>query len=81
MTGSNQQNPTKAAVLVPIFVTQNPQSALAPLWEIPGTGKSVPLNEHTNVLFTLRTHSVEHHKGQISFPGGVYEPRDRKSVV
>ncbi len=29
------------------------------------------------VLFTERTHKVEHHKGQISFPGGVVEPDDR----
>ena len=29
------------------------------------------------VLFTERTHKVEHHKGQISFPGGAVEPDDR----
>ena len=28
------------------------------------------------VLFTERTHKVEHHKGQISFPGGVVEEQD-----
>lgn len=27
-------------------------------------------------LFTRRTDTVEHHKGQISFPGGVKEPAD-----
>jgi len=27
-------------------------------------------------LFTLRTESVEHHRGQISFPGGAEEPED-----
>lgn len=28
------------------------------------------------VLFTRRTESVEHHRGQISFPGGAHEPED-----
>ncbi len=32
------------------------------------------------ILFTLRTERVKHHKGQISFPGGVYEERDRTLV-
>ncbi len=29
------------------------------------------------VLFTERTHRVEHHKGEISFPGGVVEVQDK----
>ena len=29
------------------------------------------------VLFTERTHKVEHHKGQISFPGGTVEAGDK----
>ncbi len=28
------------------------------------------------ILFTKRTDSVEHHKGQISFPGGAVDPED-----
>lgn len=32
--------------------------------------------EETYVLFTRRTETVEHHKGQISFPGGAEDPRD-----
>ncbi|MGH9399777.1 MAG: NUDIX hydrolase [Thermoanaerobaculia bacterium] len=28
------------------------------------------------VLFTRRTETVEHHRGQISFPGGTEEPQD-----
>jgi 8-oxo-dGTP pyrophosphatase MutT (NUDIX family) len=28
------------------------------------------------VMFTRRTDTVEHHRGQISFPGGVEEPED-----
>ena len=29
------------------------------------------------ILFTERTHKVEHHKGQISFPGGAADPDDK----
>lgn len=32
------------------------------------------------ILFTRRTHDVEHHKGQISFPGGVMDPDDASLV-
>jgi 8-oxo-dGTP pyrophosphatase MutT (NUDIX family) len=28
------------------------------------------------VVFTRRTETVEHHAGQISFPGGAWEPED-----
>jgi len=28
------------------------------------------------IVFTLRTDSLEHHRGQISFPGGAHEPED-----
>lgn len=31
---------------------------------------------HWHVLVTLRTQRVEHHKGQISFPGGACDPED-----
>jgi len=34
-------------------------------------------NDGYEVLFTERTHKVEHHKGQISFPGGAVEPDDK----
>ncbi len=33
------------------------------------------------VLLTKRTEDVEHHKGQISFPGGVVDPGDRDMVA
>jgi len=29
------------------------------------------------ILFTERSHNVEHHKGQISFPGGVVDKKDK----
>jgi 8-oxo-dGTP pyrophosphatase MutT (NUDIX family) len=39
----------------------------------------VPLHEREgdlNVVFTKRTDRVQHHRGEISFPGGAMEPED-----
>jgi 8-oxo-dGTP pyrophosphatase MutT (NUDIX family) len=33
-------------------------------------------NAQAHLLFTKRTDKVEHHKGQISFPGGMQDPTD-----
>ena len=33
--------------------------------------------DEPHVLFTVRSELVEHHKGQISFPGGAHDPEDR----
>jgi 8-oxo-dGTP pyrophosphatase MutT (NUDIX family) len=38
-------------------------------------------NGGLSVLFTQRTETVEHHKGQISFPGGAREPADADIVA
>ena len=43
----------------------------------------VPLlsqNGEWKLLYTRRTEQVPHHKGQISFPGGAYEPGDESLV-
>ena len=42
-------------------------AVLVPLYETDGA---------PHVLLTLRTETVEHHKGQISFPGGARDPGD-----
>ncbi len=34
-----------------------------------------------DLLFTKRSRAVEHHKGQISFPGGVCDPSDKDSIA
>ncbi|MBI2061749.1 MAG: CoA pyrophosphatase [Nitrospirae bacterium] len=34
------------------------------------------LEDQPHILFTVRTDTVEHHKGQISFPGGVADSTD-----
>lgn len=34
-------------------------------------------NSEAHILFTVRTNDVEHHKGQISFPGGAREDGDQ----
>jgi 8-oxo-dGTP pyrophosphatase MutT (NUDIX family) len=45
-----------------------PEAAvLLPIYEVQG---------EPHILFTLRTHLVETHKGQISFPGGAADPED-----
>jgi 8-oxo-dGTP pyrophosphatase MutT (NUDIX family) len=40
-----------------------------------------PENGELHVLLTRRTDEVEHHKGQISFPGGVSDPVDTGLVA
>jgi len=40
----------------------------------------VPLfwqDEECHILFIRRTRDVQHHKGQIAFPGGAYQPEDK----
>ncbi len=47
--------------------------------ELPRAAVLLPLYERdgeTHVLFTRRSELVEHHKGQISFPGGAYDHTD-----
>lgn len=48
-----------------------PASVLLPLFSKDG---------ELSILFTRRTDHVEHHKGQISFPGGMRDPADPDSV-
>lgn len=38
-------------------------------------------NGEPHILLTKRTHTVASHKGQISFPGGVRESRDRNLIA
>ena len=39
-----------------------------------------PKEKELHVLLTVRTHEVESHKGQISFPGGMQDAADRDAV-
>jgi 8-oxo-dGTP pyrophosphatase MutT (NUDIX family) len=48
--------------------------------DVPRAAVLLPLYDRggeTHVLFTVRSEHVEHHKGQISFPGGAYDASDR----
>jgi len=47
--------------------SMRPSAVLIPIFEKDG---------EDHVLFTKRTETVEHHKGQISFPGGRFEEND-----
>jgi 8-oxo-dGTP pyrophosphatase MutT (NUDIX family) len=52
-------------------------------WEARPAAVLVPLYWNAgawHVLFTLRTHTVETHKGQVSFPGGRVDPEDTSRV-
>ena len=57
--------------IVPTDAPLAPAAVLVPLYEREG--------EYW-VLFTKRTQKVEHHKGQISFPGGARDEGDRELV-
>jgi len=48
-----------------------PAAVLVPIYE---------RNDEYWILFTKRTQKVEHHKGQISFPGGAHDKVDRDLV-
>ncbi len=51
--------------------------------QLTSAGVLVPLFEKLgalHVLLSRRTESVEHHKGQVSFPGGVRERTDRTII-
>ena len=51
---------------------------------LPRAAVFIPLYEQEgtpHVLLTLRTETVEHHKGQISFPGGAHDAEDADLVA
>ena len=45
-----------------------PSSVLALLFHLHG---------EPHLLLTVRNHKVRHHKGEVCFPGGVFEPHDQ----
>jgi len=68
------------------FMAQPPKPKVAPwpvaLWPRPflvRAGVLLPLfckDGSYHILFTRRTDKVKHHKGEISFPGGIYDASD-----
>ncbi|MBI3556450.1 MAG: CoA pyrophosphatase, partial [Deltaproteobacteria bacterium] len=60
-----------AAVLIPFITT-----AGAGDLRLKSRNGPLSISSATKILLTVRSHAVEHHKGQISFPGGVFEPSD-----
>lgn len=69
---------TPAAVLIPLLLgtPESGTQAEPRPFRFRSTQGEFLLPAKTEVLLTLRTDKVEHHKGQISFPGGVKEPGD-----
>jgi len=54
-------------VLLPADISRRQAAVLMPLF--------LHANEY-HVVFTKRTDTLKHHKGQIAFPGGAFEPAD-----
>lgn len=61
----------KSAVLIPVFVELQASGTREYVYS-----DSVTVNSSSKILLTKRTETVEHHKGQISFPGGRHEDSD-----
>jgi 8-oxo-dGTP pyrophosphatase MutT (NUDIX family) len=40
----------------------------------------VPYEHDPHIVFQVRSHQVEHHKGEISLPGGAADPTDRDLI-
>ena len=62
-----------AAVLIPLLIKG---SETVHDLSLKTRNGPLALSSATEILLTVRSHEVEHHKGQISFPGGTLEPRD-----
>ncbi|MEW6056132.1 MAG: CoA pyrophosphatase [Bdellovibrionota bacterium] len=66
----------RAAVLIPLVVNPCGKTSVEKVLLKTRRGE-ILLPKTTEVILTVRTHTVEHHKGQISFPGGAFEPHDQ----
>jgi 8-oxo-dGTP pyrophosphatase MutT (NUDIX family) len=61
------------------YLTQYPKRQILDKKRLP-SAVVLPIfrnNNEWHILFIKRTETVEHHKGQISFPGGRREPEDK----
>ena len=57
----------RAPLILPAEVTRRQAAVLLPLFKD---------TTDYHLVFTKRTETVKHHKGQVSFPGGAFEPAD-----
>ncbi len=64
----------EAAVLIPLLDASDGDNA--PTHQLVTKDGSHDLHGEIRLLLTMRSQTVEHHKGQISFPGGVKDPGD-----
>lgn len=79
LTESHVQDLIPAAVLIPLLIDESSTngSPKSDPYRLRTRKGIIELPSHTEVVLTVRTHKVEHHKGQIAFPGGCFEPDDR----
>ncbi len=56
---------------VPLPAGPVPSAVLIPLFMKDGA---------CHILFTKRAENLTHHRGEVSFPGGVYQPEDRDTI-
>ncbi len=68
-----KKNLVPASVLIPLFANQNSKQFYK--WKDSSQETNIP--KDSQLLFTKRTEKVEHHKGQISFPGGRFDETDQ----
>jgi len=69
-----------AKIIKKVLLSREPRRIRASGNSLRHAGVLIPLFEKKGdilVLFTKRTDTVEHHKGQISFPGGAVDRTDR----
>ena len=58
------------------YSEQTPESVKKPLRPAAVLVPLIQVDEEWHILYTRRADSVEHHKGQVSFPGGATDPGD-----
>lgn len=71
------RKPVPAGVLIPLLIHEKTKAPVSTTsFCLKSNQGPISLPSTTEIVFTVRAQTVEHHKGQISFPGGVFETTD-----